>query len=95
MGKLSMLVAKLKDKYATKITVPCFAPAVCPACGAQIEVPLLRTPMQVKCSICETFVWVVSMGLLNLKEDDLKYMHNEVVRYINSTSQSYKDTHLH
>lgn len=95
MRKLSLLVARLKDRFATKITVPSFSPAICPACGVQIEVPLLRTPMQFKCQVCETWLWAVGMGLINTDKNELKYTHNEVVNHIRRITKPFKETHLH
>jgi len=87
------IFSKLKNFFTIKIVEvevkPCTAPAPCPKCGAGIEVPLTRNPMQKICHVCNTTITTMAIGLVDANEDRLKYIREEVIMWINVAHVEY------
>jgi len=88
---LRRVVAKLKDKFTTKVPTFVYSPAVCPKCGAQIEVPLSRNPMSINCHLCKIEVHTMAIGILDTRKDRLKYVFDEVTYWVRANSEEYND----
>jgi ribosomal protein S27E len=87
------LIARLKDKFLPKVKIPTFiyAPAVCPRCGAQIEVPLSRSTMRVVCHLCQHVIHTMAIGIVDADERRLKYVYDEVCFWIRANSEEYSE----
>ena len=83
------ILAKLKDKFTTKVPTLIYVPGVCPACGALIEIPMSRSPMRVTCHLCQQVCHSMAIGIIDLNEQRLKYVYDEVVNWIRINSAEY------
>lgn len=92
---LRILLARLKDKLVQKVQVPCTAPAPCPKCGSHLEVPLIRTPMKLKCPMCSEALTVMAIGLVNTDEEKLKEVYSEVTMWVNMSNADEDSRRLH
>lgn len=75
---IRMLIAKLKDKFTTKVPTYCYAQASCPWCGAGIQVPLTPVPTELECVLCNTNFATVGIGLVNRDEQGLEDAYRRV-----------------
>jgi len=85
------LWARIKDKFTTKVPTFCYAPAVCPHCGAMVEVPLSRSTMKITCHLCHNVIHTMAIGIIDTSENRLKYVYDEVIFWIRANSKEYND----
>jgi len=85
----SLIVAKIKDKFTTKIPTLIFVPAPCPSCGALIEIPMSRSPMKMTCHVCQQVCHSMAIGIVDKNEKRLKYVYDEVVNWTRINSAEY------
>ena len=69
----------------------CFAPAPCPVCGTQVEVPLTRNPIPGKCYQCNAPIFTMGIGLVNTDEEKLRYIYDEVTMWVHIANAEWNE----